>query len=107
MNSARHYVSMATCLDTVNVNNQGFGVCFCNKKLNIIINDSDSVMLGLDLLIFGSNCAKLSARYLSLRVEGWNNEGLVPPRSVLSIYYTSRRQRLYLQHCPALRRTGE
>ena len=24
-----------------------------------------------------------------------------------TLYYTSRRQRLYLQHCPALRRTGE
>ena len=42
-----------------NVNNQGFGVCFCYKKLNIVINDSDSVMLGFDLLIFGSNCTML------------------------------------------------
>ena len=42
-----------------NVNNQGFGVCFCYKKLNIVINDSDSVLLGLDLLIFGSNCTML------------------------------------------------
>ena len=37
-----------------NINNQDFGVCFCYKKLNIIINDSDSVILGLDLLISGS-----------------------------------------------------
>ena len=43
-----------------NVNNQGFGVCFCYKKLNIVINDSGSVILGLDLLIFGSNCTMLS-----------------------------------------------
>ena len=38
-----------------NVNNQGFGICFCYKKLNLIINNSDFIMLGLDLLIYTSD----------------------------------------------------
>ena len=62
---ARRYVSMATCLETVtsgasgNVNNQGFGFSFCYKRLNLVIDDSDFVILGLDLLIYGSDTAML------------------------------------------------
>ena len=36
-----------------NVKSQGFGVCFCYKRLNLVINDLDFVILGLDLLIYG------------------------------------------------------
>ena len=32
-----------------------FGVCFCYKRLNVVINYSDFVILGLDLLIYGSD----------------------------------------------------
>ena len=40
--------------------NQGFGDCFSYKRLNVVINDSDFVILGLDLLIFGSDkCSML------------------------------------------------
>ena len=58
----RRYVSMATCLDTVTSgasgkrkNNQGFGDYVYYKKLNFVINDSDFVILGLDLLIESSD----------------------------------------------------
>ena len=37
------------------VNNQGLGVCFCYKRLNLVINDSDFVILGFDLLIQSSD----------------------------------------------------
>ena len=41
-----------------NVNNQGFGVSFCHKRLDLVINDSDFVVLGLDLLMgLGPWCA--------------------------------------------------
>ena len=56
---------MATCLETVtagcssvdrgNENNHGFGDCFSYKRLTVVINNSDFVILGLYLLIFGSN----------------------------------------------------
>ena len=38
-----------------NVNNQGFGDCFSYKRLNVVINYSDFVILGLYLLIYGSD----------------------------------------------------
>ena len=60
--SLRHHGNMLrdsdACSPTAHrrkVNNQGFRVCFCYKKLNLIINDSDFVMLGLDLLIYSSD----------------------------------------------------
>ena len=59
---ARRYVAMATCLETVtagcssadqgNKNNHGFGVCFSYKMLNVVINNSDFIILGLTLLIY-------------------------------------------------------
>ena len=37
------------------VNNQGFGVCFCYKRLNLVISDSDFVILGFHFLIQSSD----------------------------------------------------
>ena len=42
------------------VNNQGFGMYFPYIKLNLVIIDSDFIILGLHLLIFGlDNCTML------------------------------------------------
>ena len=38
-----------------NINNKGFGVYFSYTKLNFVIFDADIVILGFDLLLFGSN----------------------------------------------------
>ena len=35
--------------------NQGFGDCFSYKRLNVVINDSDFIILGLNLLIYSSD----------------------------------------------------
>ena len=35
------------------INNQGCGDCFSYKRLNFVIDDSDFVVLGLVLLIYG------------------------------------------------------
>ena len=53
---ARRYVSMATSLDPVTTGasgkrTKGFGICFCNKRRNLVINYSLQ-LLGLDLLIY-------------------------------------------------------
>ena len=37
-----------------NVNNQGFGVCFRYKQLNLAKSNSDLSILALDLLIYSS-----------------------------------------------------
>ena len=69
MTKARRCVAMVNCVETGcslpgprsragprrNVNNKSLSVFFCYKKLNSVISDSDFVMLGLDLHMFGSD----------------------------------------------------
>ena len=62
---ARRYISMATCLETLSNGclsgssrkrkQEGLDVVIHYIKLNLVINDSDFVILSLDLLIFGSD----------------------------------------------------